>query len=282
MQLGVLFNTDRMERQDFLTYASRIDELGLESLWLPELFTRDPFAASGYLLANTKQVKLATGIANIYGRDPVATVTASSTLQEMSDGRFILGLGVSNVALNKARGHEWINPVKKLETYLGAMSQVKMTTHQAEFPIHVAAHGPKMLESVATLADGANTYLMPPDHVDEARAALGNKTLNTMLFCLLDENPESARDTVRKAVAYYMGLDYYHRAWRKFGFGDDDFANGGSDHLIDAIAAWGSIADIKSRLHNQIERGANRIVVIPLGAGMGGQPDWNLLEQLSG
>ena len=281
MQLGVLFNTDRLDRGDFLTYAKRVDELGYESLWLPELFTRDPFAASGYVLANTNNVKLATGIANIYGRDPVATVTSSSTLQEMSEGRFILGLGVSNVALNKARGHEWINPVEKLKTYVSAMSEVKMTTHQAEFPIHVAAHGPKMLATVATLADGANTYLMPPEHVGEARAALGDKTLNTMLFCLLDEDPESARGTVRKAVAYYTGLDYYHRAWRKFGFNDDDFANGGSDRLIDAVAAWGSISDVKARLQRQIDLGANRIVVIPLGAGMGGQPDWNLLEALS-
>ena len=67
MQLGVLFNTDRLERSGFLTYAQRIDELGFESLWLPELFTRDPFTASAYILANTKQVSLATGIANLYG-----------------------------------------------------------------------------------------------------------------------------------------------------------------------------------------------------------------------
>ncbi|NKB99153.1 MAG: LLM class flavin-dependent oxidoreductase [Pseudomonadales bacterium] len=106
--LGVLFNTDRLDRAGFLDYAKRIDELGYESLWLPELFTRDPFTASAYILANTTSVNLATGIANIYGRDPVATVTASSTLQEMSDDRFILGLGVSNAGLNKARGHAWV------------------------------------------------------------------------------------------------------------------------------------------------------------------------------
>lgn len=281
MQLGVLFNTDRLERIEFLNYAQRIDELGFESLWLPELFTRDPFTASAYILANTKQVNLATGIANLYGRDAVATVTASSTLQELSQGRFILGLGVSNAGLNQARGHTWSNPVTKLREYLDAMSKVKMTTFQAAFPVHVAAHGPKMLAAVAELADGANTYLMPPEHVNQARAALGDKTLNTMLFCLLDENPDSARATIRKAIGYYMGLDYYHRAWRGFGFTDEDFTDGGSDRLIDSVVAWGNIGQIRARLADQAKRGADRIVVIPMGAGMGGQPDWQLLELLS-
>jgi probable F420-dependent oxidoreductase len=279
--LGVLFNTDRLDRNGFLDYAKRVDDLGFESLWLPELFTRDPFTASAYILANTKSVNLATGIANLYGRDPVATVTTASTLQEMSENRFILGLGVSNAGLNRARGHAWVNPVSKLKDYLQTMSEVKMTTVQAPFPVHVAAHGPKMLATVAELADGANTYLMPADHVNQARKVLGGKTLNTMLFCLLDENPETARATIRKAVGYYMSLDYYHRAWRTFGFTDADFANGGSDQLIDAIVAWGSIDTIRARLQNQTERGANRIVIIPLGAGMAGQPDWRLLELLS-
>lgn len=279
--LGVLFNTDRLDRNGFLDYAKRVDDLGFESLWLPELFTRDPFTAAAYILANTKSVNLATGIANLYGRDAVATVTTASTLQEMSENRFILGLGVSNAGLNRARGHAWVNPVSKLKDYLQTMSEVKMTTVQAPFPVHVAAHGPKMLATVAELADGANTYLMPPDHVNQARKVLGGKTLNTMLFCLLDENPETARATIRKAVGYYMNLDYYHRAWRTFGFTDADFANGGSDQLIDAIVAWGSIDTIRARLQDHTKRGATRIVIIPLGAGMAGQPDWRLLELLS-
>ena len=103
--LGVLFNTDRLDRNGFLDYAKRVDDLGFESLWLPELFTRDPFTAAAYILANTKSVNLATGIANLYGRDAVATVTTASTLQEMSENRFILGLGVSNAGLNLSLIH---------------------------------------------------------------------------------------------------------------------------------------------------------------------------------
>ena len=66
MNLGVLFNTDRLDNDEFVHYAKRLDSLGFESLWLPELFTRDPFAAAGYLLADTQNIMLASGIANIY------------------------------------------------------------------------------------------------------------------------------------------------------------------------------------------------------------------------
>ena len=281
MNLGVLFNTDRLGSVHFLEYARRVDELGYESLWLPELFTRDPYTASAFILANTQQIMLATGIANIYGRDAVATVTAASTLQEMSEGRFILGLGVSNAQLNAARGHAWQNPIHKVQSYLAAMQAVKMSTHQIAAPVHIAAHGPKMLATVAQVADGANTYLMPVAHAGKARAVLGDKALNTMLFCLADENPETARATARKAIAFYVGLDYYHRAWREFGFGDTDFANGGSDKLVDAIVAWGNVETIRERILQQQNQGATRVVVIPLGAGLGGQPDWNLLTELA-
>ena len=281
MNVGVLFNTDRLNNDDFVHYAKRLDSLGYESLWLPELFTRDPFTAAGYLLAETQNIMLGSGIANIYARDPAATVSAASTLAELSDGRFILGLGVSNPGLNQSRGHTWQNPITKLGEYLDAMARVKLTCPQVSVPVHVAAHGPKMLATAAAKADGANTYLMPPEHVRVARAALGPRAeLNTMMFCLLDEDPQSARATARKSIGYYVGLDYYHRAWRSLGYDNSDFTDGGSNRLIDDIIAWGSLDTIRSRIQQQFDHGATRVVILPIGAGMGGQPDWRLLEQL--
>ena len=280
MKLGVLYNTDRLNRDEFIEYARRVDDLGYESVWLPELFTRDPFSAAAFLLANTQQVMLATGIANIYARDAVATVSSASTLQEMSDGRFILGLGVSNARLNEARGHAWQNPVSRIREYLAAMEKVRLTSTQVDFPVHIAAHGPRMLDAAAELADGANTYLMPAEHAAEARARLGNKELNTMLFCLAEADPARARTIARKAIAYYVGLDYYHRAWRSFGFEAQDFEQGGSDRLIDAVVAWGDREQISARIRRQFDNGATRVVIIPIVAGGGGQPDWDLLGAL--
>ena len=281
MKIGILFNTDRLSADELCEYATSIEQIGFDSLWLPELFTRDPFATAGFLLSQTKTLTLATGIANIYARDATATISSASSLSELSGGRFLLGLGVSNAGLNQARGHQWEKPLGKLSSYLEDMKQVKLTCTQIEAPIHVAAHGPKMLEIASEKADGANTYLMPEEHVSFARNILGEaKALNTMLFCLLDEDPTSARATARKAVAYYVNLDYYQRAWKQFGFTDSDFSEGGSDDLIDSVVCWGSADQVIGRIKKQFDLGATRVVVIPIGSKKKGHPDWDLLKNL--
>ncbi len=295
IDIGILFNTDRMVGPDFLDYARRLEAAGIESVWLAELFGREPFAASGALLSATTTLKVGTAIANVYARDAIAAAAASATLAELSGNRFELGLGVSNRGLNSLRGHTWTAPAPRLETYVQAVRAARITLPKetaASYPIHVAAHGPKMLEVAAANADGVFTYVMNLEHSARTRAslhgsAIQNPTiqkpmiLTPMTMCLLCPEPDRARDLCRKALSMYMGLDYYHRAWRALGFTDDDFADGGSDSLVDAIVAWGSIEDIKARLQAQADAGADRVVVIPLNPVSGVQPDWDLVGQLA-
>jgi probable F420-dependent oxidoreductase len=281
MKLGILFNTDRLNSKELCNYALEVERIGLDCLWLPELFTRDPFATAGFFLAKTEQLTVATGIATIYARDPTAAVSSASALQELSDGRFILGLGVSNAGLNRTRGHEWQKPLGKLTQYLEAMKSVQLTSAQVSAPINVAAHGPKMLEIASTKADGANTYLMPSEHVSAARQILGKESdLNTMLFCLRETDQDTARRTARKAIAYYVGLDYYQKAWKNFGFTEADFAEGGSDRLVDSLVVWGDPAKIKDRISLQFKLGATQVVIIPIGSKVKGHPDWELLKNI--
>ena len=84
----------------------------------------------------------------MYARDAVAAAAGARTLAEFSDGRFVLGLGVSNARLANSRGHVWEPPVEKLTSYITAIREAQISVpgpHEAEF--HVAAHGPKMLEN---------------------------------------------------------------------------------------------------------------------------------------
>ncbi len=283
-RIGILFNTDRMVGSDFLDYARRVEAAGIESVWLAELFGREPFAASGALLGATTTLKVGTAIANVYVRDATAAAAASATLAELSGNRFELGLGVSNRGLNELRGHTWTAPAPRLESYVQAVRAAKLTLPRdstISYPIQVAAHGPKMLDVAAANADGVFTYVMNVEHTARTRAALpASVALTPMTMCLLCPEPDNARELCRKALGMYMGLDYYHRAWRTLGFNDDDFTNGGSDRLVDAIVAWGSIDDIKRRLAAQADAGADRIVVVPLNPVSGLQPDWALVEQL--
>ncbi len=284
--LGVLFNTDRMAGPDLLDYARRLEASGLDSVWLAELFGREPFATAGALLAATERLHVGTAIANVYARDAVAAAAASATLAELSGNRFELGLGVSNRNLVSLRGHDWEAPAPKLGRYLADVRAATIAVPDGpdpvRFPIHVAAHGPRMLATAAEGADGVFTYLMTPEHTARTRAGLAAETLvSPMTMCLLCPEPERARTLARKAIAYYVGLDYYHRAWRTLGFGEADVADGGSDRLVDALVAWGTIDDIRSRLMAHHEAGADRVVVIPLNPEGGGAPHWTLLEQLA-
>ncbi|MCP3992246.1 MAG: TIGR03620 family F420-dependent LLM class oxidoreductase [Actinomycetia bacterium] len=281
IDLGVLLNADRMAGPTFIDCAKRMEATGIESLWLAELFGREPFAAAGAILATTTTLRVGTAIANVYARDGVAAAAASATLAELSGNRFELGLGVSNRPLVQLRGHQWTPPAPRLAAYLDGIRSAKLAVPEHSYPIQVAAHGPKMLEVASTKADGVFTYLMTPEHTARTRGGLpAEATLAPMMMCLLCPEEDEARRLARKAVAVYMGLDYYHRAWRTLGFDDTDFVDGGSDRLIDSILAWGTIDNIRARIAAHREAGATRLVVIPLNPAGGGQPDWNLLDEL--
>jgi len=284
LEIGVLFNTDRLSGVELVDYAVRLEQAGIDSVWLAELFGREPFAAAGALLARTDALRVGTAIANVYARDATATAAAAATLAELSGNRFELGLGVSNRGLIEMRGHEWASPVELIGQYLDDVRAAKIAVPDHDYPIHVAAHGPKMLQAASTRADGVFTYLMNPAHTERTVAAVSEAgesvAVSPMMMCLHCEDPVEARRLARKAISYYTTLDYYHRAWRTLGFDDADFANDGSDQLVDAIIAWGSIDDIRTRLAAQAVAGASRVVVIPLNAAGGGQPDWTLLAEL--
>ena len=282
--IGVLFNTDRLSGRELIDHAQRIEAAGIGSVWLAELFGREPFTAAANLFAHTEALHVGTAIANIYAPDATATAAAAATLAEASDNRFELGLGVSNRGLIEMRGHIWEPPVELLGTYLDQVRSAKIDVPAHDYPLLVAAHGPKMLAAASGRADGVFTYLMNPAHTQRTAETLADAeqpvAVTPMMMCLRCEDPTEARRLARKAIAYYTTLDYYHRAWRTFGFDDSDFVDGGSDRLVDGIIAWGSVDDIHDRLAAQTDAGASRVVVIPLDAAGGKEPDWVLLAEL--
>ena len=282
-RLGVMFNTDRMSGEALVGFAKRVEETGIDTLWVPELFGREPFATSAHLLAKTSTLRVATGIANVYARDAVAAAAGGATLAEFSGGRFVLGLGVSNAGLVGMRGHDWDPPVERLEAYLQGIAEAKIAVPgEAIAPVHVAAHGPKMLELAAAHADGISTYLQNPEHTAMVRSMLRDgQAINVTQMCLLCEDPTEARRLARRAINFYVGLAYYHRAWRKLGFEDSDFVDGGSDRLVDTLVAWGGPDVLRARVDEHLDGGATEIVVVPLNPAGGAEPHWPVLEALA-
>jgi probable F420-dependent oxidoreductase len=265
---GVLIPTEQFEADALVEFVQGLDRRGYDSVWVPELLGREPMATAGYLLGRTRRIAVGTAIANVYVRDPHATAQARQALAEMSGGRFILGLGVSNSTFNTSRGHTWQPPLSKMRSYLEAMDAVKVMAPAPTVPCrtYIAAHGPQLQRLGAARTDGIITYLMTPEHARQSRARIGpTAELNAVAMFLAEVDPDVARRKARGALKMYVTLDYYHREWRKLGFVDADFANGGSDRLIDAMVAWGGAGDLRARIAAFERAGATRVIVVPLG-----------------
>lgn len=282
---GVWFFTDRMTASQAAEFAERVEGLGYGALWLPEAVGRDPFAHAAWLLAQTDRLVLASGIANIYARDPNAMVAAQRTLAEQSGGRFLLGLGVSHAPMVEGlRGHQYGRPVATMREYLDRMDRAPYAAvPPAEDPPRViAALGPRMLELARERCRGAHPYLVPPEHTARAREILGPESwLCPEQKVLLETDATKAREVARNALAMYLALPNYRNNLMRLGFEEKDLDDGGSDRLVDAIVAWGDETAIVERVRAHEEAGASHVCVQPLHPEGLPLPDLRVLEVLA-
>src|SRR5262245_6562459 len=99
--------------------VAELEALGYGSIWVGENVGREPISLAAILLAGTNELTVATGVANIWARDPLSAAAAQLTLSEAHPGRFILGLGVSHPALvEQVRGLRYNRPVEAMARYL--------------------------------------------------------------------------------------------------------------------------------------------------------------------
>ncbi len=267
-RLGVWTWLEAYSANDCIALAQRLERQGYGALWVPEAFGRDPFVLLTLLARETTGLKLATGIANIYARDPMAMNAARLSLQEISGGRLVLGLGVSHAEIvTPMRHHDYGKPVATMRGYVEAMNGASYGAPRPTQPVPVilAALREKMLGLAAEVADGAHPYFVTPEHTARARAILGpDKLLAPEQKVLLVRDASEARRLARKAMALYLGLQNYRNNLLWLGFTESDFENGGSDRLVDAIVAWGDEAAIRRRIEAHWANGADHVCIQPL------------------
>ena len=285
-KLGVWFFTDTMAAPMAADTAKRIEDLGFSALWIPETVGRNPFVHAAWLLANTSSLVIATGIANIYHREPGVTLAAQNTLAEQSNNRFLLGLGVSHKPLVEGlRGLTYGPPVATMRDYLDKMATSPYTgpPPKDKPPTVIAALGPKMLELASEKCDGAHPYFTSPSHTKMARDAMGPDSLLCVeQKVIFETDPTKARDIARKAAQTYQRLPNYRNNWLRMGLGEDDVDGDGSDTFIDATFAWGEIDAIKNRVQEHYDAGASHVCVQPIHPdGRIGDVDWRVLEALA-
>jgi probable F420-dependent oxidoreductase len=249
--------------------AAELDKLGFGALWIPEAVGREAMSHAAVLLDATERLVVATGVAVTYSRLPSAAAAAQRLLADDSDGRFLLGLGVSHAPMVEGMlGQIWDKPLTRMRDYLDAMDDAfTVSPAPADDPPRVlAALGPRMLELAATRAWGALTYFVPVEHTAGARGHLGaGPMLLVEQAVVLASEPDVARGIGRKYMSIYLTLPNYVNNLRRLGWDDDDLAGGGSDALVDALLAWGDAEAVAARVAAHHDAGADHVCVQVLG-----------------
>jgi alkanesulfonate monooxygenase SsuD/methylene tetrahydromethanopterin reductase-like flavin-dependent oxidoreductase (luciferase family) len=242
------------DRKLFLRAAQLADELGYDSFWLPEAWGYEVSTLLAEMALKTKRIRLGTGILNVYSRSPGLIAMTAATLDEMSEGRFVLGLGPSGKnVIEGFHARKFDKPltqvrdvIKIVRTLLsgGKLSdagaelqeyrpfKLEMKATRSYIPIYVAALRPKAIESIGELADGWLPTFWPYDRLSEGRALLeaGAKKAGrdpsqivTAPFTMALPMGGMAAMMAKKIVSFYIGGmgEYYIEMLSKFGFGDD-------------------------------------------------------------
>ena len=282
--LGVWNFTDSVSLVEAEEFAGRIEQLGYSALWLPDTVGRDPFAHIAHLARNTSTLVFATGIASIFNRHPGAMKQAANTLAEQTDGRFVLGLGVSHAPMVAGvRKLDYSKPLTQMRAYLAAMDESPYSAPTPTTPPTrlLAALGPRMIELARDAADGAHPYWTTPEHTAQTREILGpDKLLCVEQKVVLSTDPSIARELAKQAIGAYGALPNYRNNWKRLGYSDDDI-DGGENRFIDAVVAWGDADAIRVRLDAHYDAGATHVCIQPLSPDGFGRVDWSCLEALA-
>ena len=285
-KLGVWFFTDARDANGAAQFAKDVESLGYSALWIPETVGRHPFAHASWLLANTTDLIVATGIASIYNRDPGASMAGARTLAEQSGGRFVMGLGVSHAPLVEGvRGHQYGKPYSTMKEYLTTMEKaLYQAVPPAEEPkVVIAALGPKMLELASQKANGANPYFTTPEHTRQAREIMGpDAMLCVEQKIILETDVDKARAAARGVAQIYSGLPNYRNNWFRLGFTEDE-VNNLDDRFIDGTFAHGDLDAIMGRIQAHIDAGASHVCIQPVNpSGVMVEPDMDALKAVAG
>jgi len=276
---------EAMAAPETLDFAKTLEQQGYRALWIPEGPGRDPFSHAAYLLSHTSDLVVATGIANVWARDAIAMASAARTVAEISQGRFILGIGVSHKPVLAARGQRYDKPYSYMQEYLPKLKSAltKAPLPKEQIPLLIAALHPKMLDLAATQTNGTHPYFVPPEHTAKVRAQIGpDPWICVEQAVILESDTAKARAAARQHMSFYVtNLPNYRNNLKALGWQDADFEKGCSDQLVDAIVAWGSEEKIRERVEAHFRAGATHVCIQALRTDGKPLPDLRALAALA-
>ncbi|MDX2394966.1 LLM class flavin-dependent oxidoreductase [Streptomyces sp. DK15] len=259
--------------------ATAVEGLGFGTLWFPETTGREAMAQAAILLAATRHITVASGMTDIYARDPVTAAAAQRTLDEASSGRFLLGLWASHPSLARdIRGHRFGPALATMRTYLDALDTAPFgPPDTAASPNRVlAALDPGMLALAAERTRGAMVLGMPVEYTRTARTVLGDDGLLAITqLCVLSHDCADTADLARTTAA--AALPNRRDLLRGLGHETPDAVD---SQLVDALVAHGGAEDIAHRVQEHFDAGADH-VSLHLVTTTPGSPSVRQWEQLA-
>ncbi len=241
------------DRKAVLRFAQMAEDLGYDSIWVPEAWAYDQFSLLTEIATVTKRLKLATGIANVFSRSPGLLAMAAATLDEISEGRVILGLGTSgkNVVEN-FHGVPYRKPLtrlretvailrtlwkgERLSPELSSLAELRhfkleMTPVRADIPILFASLQEKAITDIGCVADGWIPTFWPYEHFEDGLAWMRAGAeeagrdpdaleLAPFMAVLPFDDVVAARSLIKPLVSFYIGGmgTYYHAMFCRYGF----------------------------------------------------------------
>jgi F420-dependent oxidoreductase-like protein len=242
---------------ELLELAREAERLGYDSAWAAEAWGVDAVSPLAWLGAQTTTLKLGTAIMQLPGRSPANTAMTAATIDLLSGGRFLLGLGTSGPQVVEGwHGEEWGKPLGKTREYVEIVRSVlrreRLEHHgehydipvqggtglgkplrlmarpvRAEIPIYLAAIGPRAVAQAFEIADGWLPIFWSPERarevfpLDEAREGFD---VAPAVPAVLTDDAESARAALKEYYAFYIGgmgargKNFYNDLFTRYGY----------------------------------------------------------------
>ena len=270
------------------------EQAGAESLWMAQMPNqRESLTLMSGLAAVTKTAALGLAVIPMYTRPAVVMAQTAMTLDEISGGRLILGIGLGNVMAGQwMLGGIAMPPVPATREYLTIVTsliragEVSFTgrwhsgnatyagPRRAGLPVYLGAFGPRMLELAGELADGVILYLCTAEYVRDVampslrvgwarRESSRDKFPVTLMLSVSVTEDAAEREVFRRALAGYSRVPAYRKLFEASGFGADLKAGRPGDEMIDALSAMGSESNLRERLSEYRAAGVTRFAVGP-------------------
>lgn len=269
--------------EDLASLGRLAEELGYEAIFTPEIGGWEAFTTLTGMAAETERIGLVTGVVPLAARDLDRLAMGASSLQELSRGRFTLGVGSrepierTRAAVQALRG--LITKGQAYDELSGEASETDWSSDPRPAPVYLAALGPLMVSLAGEIADGVILNWCTPERVAQARAAIPDRegfTIAVYVRACLSHVDEHAVEALKVATARYASLDPYARQFDAMGLGKeagmaredrDRTAEAVPDRLVEATCVWGSREATLARLQEYRDAGADVVVVYPVAAG---------------